>query len=214
MQTTKQEYRQFLSTNFNRLRLQRPLFYNWDIGLRFDLQVGNTNTDKYFKEIAKRATAIFETAFDKSDKVFFVFMDYKYKRRKIRLGNFAFKQINNLNKAEVLYSTEKSLYESGGNFAIAVVKLTADRINHKNILTAIGHSDFSSRQPRLDTGGFLTSKEVYFMNIDKKLIFHMYDDRGLDVIAADKETIKPIYTKHNDWILDYDREQIDAQFKK
>ena len=41
----------------------------------------------------------------------------------------------------------------------------------------------------------------------------MYDDRGLDIVSADNETLRPIYNKHNDWILDYDREQIDRQFE-
>lgn len=181
--TTKQEYRKFLNDNFKGLRLRKPLFYSWDFGLRFDLQVGETDTDEYFQEVTRRASAIFQTAFDNSDKVFLVFMDYKYKRRKIRFSNFTFKQIDNLQKTEISYSKKFRLYEPDGKFDIrniAISKLTADRINHKNILTAIGHSDFPARQPRLDTNGFLTSKEIYFVNIDKKLIFHMYDDRGLD----------------------------------
>ena len=91
--------------------------------------------------------------------------------------------------------------------------INIDSIKYKNILTAIGHTDFPSRQPRLDQNGFLTGKEIYFVNIDKKLVFHMYDDRGLDIISAKKETLRPIYKKHNDWILDYDREQIDKHFE-
>ena len=111
MQTTKQAYRQFLSDNFKRLRLRKPLFYSWDFGLRFDLQVGDTNIDEYFKEVTKRATTIFETAFVKSDNVFLIFMDYKYRRRKIRFSNFLFQQIDRLTKTAVSYSKEKRLYE-------------------------------------------------------------------------------------------------------
>lgn len=211
----KQEYRQFLNDNFKGLRLRKPLFYSWDFGLRFDLQVGETNTDEYFEEVTRRASTIFQTAFDNSDNVFLVFMDYKYKRRKIRFSNFTFKEVENLQKTEISYSKEFRLYEPDDKFDIrniAIIKLTADRINNKNILTAIGHTDFPPRKPRLDQNGFLTGKEIYFVNIDKKLIFHMYDDRGLDIISAYKETLRPIYEKHNDWILDYDREQIDKQF--
>jgi len=143
-------------------------------------------------------------------------MDYKYKRRKIRFSNFTFKQIDNLQKTEIHYSKEFRLYEPEDKFDIrniAIIKLTNDRINYKSILTAIGHTDFPPRRPRLDQNGFLTGKEVYFVNIDKKLIFHMYDDRGLDLISADKEKLRPIYKKHNDLILDYDRERIDKQFE-
>lgn len=214
--TTKQKYRQFLNDNFKGLRLRKPLFYSWDFGLRFDLQVGETNTDEYFEEVTRRASAIFETAFDNSDNVFLIFMDLKYKRRKIRFSNFTFKQIDNLQKTEISYSKEFRLYEPDDKFDIrniAIIRLTADRIDYKNILTAIGHTDFPPRQPRLDQNGFLTGKEIYFVNIDKKLIFHMYDDRGLDIISSDKETLRPIYKQHNDWLLDYDRERIDKQFE-
>lgn len=214
--TTKQEYRKFLNDNFNGLRLRKPLFYSWDFGLRFDLQVGETDTDEYFQEVTRRATTIFQTAFDNSDIVFFVFMDYKYKRRKIRFSNFTFNQIDNLQKSEISYSKEFRLYEPDDKFDIrdiAIIKLTTDRIDYKNILTAIGHTDFPPRQPRLDQNGYLTGKEIYFVNIDKKLIFHMYDDRGLDIISSDKEKLRPIYKKHNDLLLDYDRERIDKQFE-
>jgi len=233
-----QEYRQFLFDNFKGLRLRKPLFYSWNFGLRFNLQsgetykssrqildsdgniiplIGDTDTDEYFQEVTKRASTIFKTAFDNSDKVFLVYMDYKYKRRKIRLSNFIFQQVYNLKKLEVSFSKEKRLYRLDNKFDIrniAIIKLTADRINHNNILTAIGNSDFPPRQPRLDNNGFLTSKEIYFVNIGKKLIFHMYDDRGLDIISSDKETIRPIYIKHNNWILDYDRKEIDKQFEE
>ena len=191
------------------------MFGSWDFGLRFDLQVGETDTDEYFKEVTRRSSTIFQTAFDDSDEVFLVFMEYKYKRTKIRFSNFTFKQINNLKKTEISYSKETRLYEPDDKFDIrniAITKLTVDRINYKNILTAIGHSDFWPRQPRLGNES-LTSKEIYFVNIDKKLIFNMYDDRGLDIISADKETLRPIYKKHNDLILDYDRKQIDKQFE-
>jgi len=235
--TAKQEYREFLNDNFEGLRLRKPLFYNWDFGLRFDLQtgetsnssrqildgegnvipqIGDTDTDEYFQEVTKRASTIFKAAFDNFDNVFLVFMDFKYKRRKIKFSSFTFKQVDNLKKFEVSYSKEKRLYEPVDKFdirSVAIIKLTAGRINFKNILTAISHSDFPPRQPRLDNNGFLTSKEIYFINIDKKIIFHMYDDRGLDIISADKETLRPIYKAHNNWILDYDRKQIDKQFE-
>lgn len=214
--TRKQAYRAFINSNFKGLRLRKPLFYSWNSGLRFDLQVGDTDTDEYFEEVTRRASTIFETAFDNTDEVFLLFMDYKHKRRKIRFSNFIFKQIDKLQKDEISYSKVYRLYESDNKFDrrnIAIIKLAADRINYRNILRAIGHTDFPPRQPALDKNGGLTGKEIYFVHIEKKLIFHMYDDRGLDLIAADKETLRPIYKKHNDWILDYDRKQIDQLFE-
>lgn len=208
--TTKQEYRQFLTDNFNGYLPYKPLFYNWNCGLRFDLQNGGeTNTDEYFEEVVRRASTIFQAAFDASDTIFLVFIDFRYKRRKIRLSNFLFKQITDLKKSEVKFHKEYGHYMYIDKISVAnvaVIKSAIERINCKNIFTAISRL-------LLDKYGWLTSKEIYFLNIDKKLIFHMYDDRGLDIIATDKETLRPIYIKQNDLILDYDRERIDKLFK-
>ncbi|MEI4525718.1 DUF3885 domain-containing protein [Priestia megaterium] len=54
---------------------------------------------------------------------------------------------------------------------------------------------------------------IYFINLSKKKIFHLYDDRGCDVLASSKESIRFLYEEYNNWILDYDREEIDLLFK-
>ena len=215
MENIKQTYRQFLQDNFGGLKLRKPLFYSWDCGLRFDLQdeYKSTDNDEYFAEVTRRATKIFETVFEPSDKLFFVFKDYRNRREKIRFANYAFRQIDKLEKSDICYTREKFVYYPNDRYNVALICLTANRINYKNILTAIGNTNCGVRQPRFDERGVFTSKEIFFVNISKRLIFHMYDDRGLDIIAADKENLRPIYEKLNDWILDYDREQIDKQFE-
>lgn len=54
---------------------------------------------------------------------------------------------------------------------------------------------------------------VYFINTSRRTIFHVYDDRGCDLLATSPETIRDIYINYNDWILDYDRNEIDEVFK-
>ena len=214
--TITQEYLNFLKKNFKGLKLRVPLFYNWAYGIRFDLQVGSTASDDYFEEMTRRATTIFESAFNTSDDVFLILRDYKFRRRKIRFSNYAFKQLKNLKKADIGYSKESRVYNPNDYLDLtnlAIVKTTAGEINYSNLLMAIGHTDFWPRQPRLDDVGALSCKEIYFINITKNLIFNMYDDRGLDIIANDLETIRPIFTSHNAWILEYDREQIEKTFE-
>lgn len=60
--------------------------------------------------------------------------------------------------------------------------------------------------------GFVSN--VYFADTHNSILFHLYDDRGADLVAADKEFLRPIYERFNSWILDYDREKIDAIFIK
>ena len=64
-----------------------------------------------------------------------------------------------------------------------------------------------------DIGGrsvFVSS--VYLLCSGTRVLYHLYDDRGLDIAAADKETIRPLYQKFKGWILDYDRQAIDKTF--
>lgn len=84
----KQEYISFLTDNFNSHNLKKPLFYNAKIGLRFNLQKGETNTEDYFKEVLNRSTTLFEAVFEPADDLLLVFTDYKWKRRKIRFKNY------------------------------------------------------------------------------------------------------------------------------
>ena len=215
--TIRQEYQHFLNDHFKGLRIRKPLFYNWDKALRFDLQVGETDTDEYFEEVLRRSTELFKSVFQPNDNVFIVLMDYKYKRNKLRPRNFVFQQIEDLNKPEITYSKAHRLYEQNDKLDIrniAVIKSKTESINYQNILKAIGNTDFPPRQPRLDKNGVLTSKEVFFLNIDKKVIFHMYDDRGTDIIASDIETLRPIYDQYNNWLLKCDLEKIDSVLKK
>ncbi|MFP3422096.1 DUF3885 domain-containing protein, partial [Bacillus sp. SIMBA_161] len=38
------------------------------------------------------------------------------------------------------------------------------------------------------------------------------DDRGCEVIAADKETLRPLYEKYSDWLYEYNREDMKQLF--
>ena len=53
---------------------------------------------------------------------------------------------------------------------------------------------------------------VYFINRRTNVIMHMYDDRGLDIIAQSKDALDGLYGNFNDWILDHDRARVDLTF--
>ncbi|WP_459768177.1 DUF3885 domain-containing protein [Alkaliphilus crotonatoxidans] len=45
------------------------------------------------------------------------------------------------------------------------------------------------------------------------IIYHLYDDRGLDLISNNKASLEKLYIKYNSWILDYDRDRINNLFR-
>ncbi|TCC99192.1 DUF3885 domain-containing protein [Pedobacter hiemivivus] len=214
MHPLKKEVSDFMSAHFNNSKIRSPLFFNSRYGLRFDLQCGEIGTDEYFHTAVLGAQQLFEEAFSEKDSVMLYLVDFKWKRRKLRFSNYCFKQIERLTEDEIEYHIVRGLYESENNLDIrnvALIKVLRNSINHIGVFTAIANKDFS-RQPGLDKYGFLGSKEVYFINLDKQIIFHMYDDRGLDIIASNIEVLKSVYFKFNHLLLEVNRNEIDKNF--
>lgn len=64
-----------------------------------------------------------------------------------------------------------------------------------------------------DIGGFSgLCSNVYLLYPESAVLYHLYDDRGADIVAADKRALLPLYRKYSDWILQYDRVKIDRVF--
>lgn len=43
-------------------------------------------------------------------------------------------------------------------------------------------------------------------------LYHLYDDRGLDILGGSRELLLLLYHQFNDWILEYNLEKIDRLF--
>lgn len=68
---------------------------------------------------------------------------------------------------------------------------------------------------RADLGGlsFLCSN-VYFADTERRVIYHLYDDRGADAAAESRETLKGMYRAYKGWLLDYNRERMEEMFEE
>lgn len=199
------------------IKLQRPLFYNNKFALRFEIgdtnipiSINNIYNKKYFSEALKRAISIFEATFSKGDNITFVCQNYAFRKSgRIRKNGFLLKQIKSTDivftkrrdiYVDNLFSCKKCYYQR-----VTISKLNLEQICYKNILKSIINQDFADIYPSI-------AQECYFVNNSKNLILNLYDDRGMDVIAIQKETLQSLYETHNNWILNYDRKQIDKVF--
>jgi hypothetical protein len=57
------------------------------------------------------------------------------------------------------------------------------------------------------------SSGVFVIDPTSKVIMHMYDDRGLDIIAAELNTLRPLFKIFGDWILNSQRHRVEFRFK-
>lgn len=192
-----------MEERFPNLWLAPPLFYNWEIGLRFELGNPKEEDDKvYFDRVIKRAKALFSALHNADDELFIVAHDYqlvgvkrKGKRPKLFTSYLRDKNVKYRIQHRIVPHEEDDMEVCKHQFSL---RCQVKDLHHQRLVEAL----FNAAMPW-----------IYFVNLTKGTIFHIYDDRGGDLVAAKKETIEGIYNKYNNWILDYDRDKMDELFK-
>jgi Domain of unknown function (DUF3885) len=54
--------------------------------------------------------------------------------------------------------------------------------------------------------------DLYIADLERGLVLHVYDDRGMDIVGPSKAALATHYHAFNAWLLDYDRVKMDAVF--
>lgn len=207
----KSEYSNFLELNFKGLELKSPLFFNWNLSLRFDLQKEFTNPvefddNSYFNEVYRRAGDLFEFCFDDDDDIYISNYLYKWRKQRFRKSNIIFKLIEEVSDNNTQFNRVTNRYERGEKWNQLLVKEKVKNIDTKNLVVGMCNSDFPMMKPSIE-------QEVYIINIKKKLIFYIYDDRGLDIVASNNEFLIELYNRFDEWILECNRDKIKQQLK-
>jgi len=57
------------------------------------------------------------------------------------------------------------------------------------------------------------SSGVYVIDSSARIIMHMYDDRGLDVIATELPALRPMFERFGEWILENRRHKVEFRFR-
>jgi hypothetical protein len=210
-------YHSFLKDHFQGIELKKPLFYRWPIGLRFDLQTRATDEAGYFEAVVERAQHLFDAIFQPEDSIFMVVNEWRENEQPLTTAHYAFQQVKDVREAALSHQLLRQPYEADDPEDVwnqAIVGVRIRQLDVSNLLLALAHTDFGDRSPRMHAGTWPTSTEVYFLHREKKLIFNMYDDRGLDIIATELDTLRPIYEQYQEWILDHDKPLIMERFEK
>ncbi len=207
----------FMNENFPNLELRPPLFYSWNIGIRFELGVEwkseyDYPNNPYILGCYKRAITLFEAIHSPTEDIFVVmdvndfdkgknirlqlknFPKYVKKSLLFRLENQALPYIFPEDDEEGTYKTQRF-----------TLKCKTSDFKYVPLLKAICNQDLGLKPSIFH--------RVYFININRKTIFHVYDDRGCDLLATSPDAIRDIYKKYSDWILDYDRNKMKDIFK-
>jgi hypothetical protein len=196
----------YLGEHFPGLTLDAPLFYRWPVGLRFDLG-GRACTPGEADGVVQRATGLFEAVFPPEDSCTVVAQDWTGDDSRWSgfahlspLFDFAESQLVGLAGSGARVEVQALEEPDVGPQTLTWVDQAARGFRYELVLKGIADADHG-RSPAI-------SSRVYFVNVRTCIIVHMYDDRGLDVIASDKDALHGLYHDFNAWILDHDRARI------
>ena len=183
------------------------LFYEFEFALRFELggeQFGMNQPIRRFLQAHQRANSIAETVFGNATNVqAFIkswgdskgpasdFSRLKFVLPKIGRGDFA-------------EFTQSDVDEDEREFwHVAPI---SDALQIRELLWL----DIASEMP-VEPASY--GHNTWLVDFEHEIILNAYDDRGLDVISTKKAMLQPLYEKFADWLLDYDRNKMDAVFK-
>lgn len=203
----------FMNENFPNLELRPPVFYSWKIGIRFELGVDYDSdfayeNSPYLQGVYKRSITLFKSLHSNNDDIYIVVdvSDYAddFKLKSKTFSRYIKKKsvLYGLNQKTIIHDDDEEGTYKTHRFTL---KCKTSDFNYIPMLKAICNQDMGIRPSIFNM--------VYFININRKTIFHVYDDRGCDLVATSPETIRDVYDNYNDWILAYDRNEIDGVFK-
>ncbi|MFL1997218.1 DUF3885 domain-containing protein [Lysinibacillus irui] len=204
----------YMNEHFPQLILRPPLFYNGEIGIRFELGSDNYYEENiYMQEVYQRAITLFESLHFQDEEIFIVvdvndFGDSKTYKHKARIFSPYIRSrslLYTLKHTKMSYIFPEDDEEGKCKTNRFTLQCKVSDVKYIPLLKALCNQDLGI-QPNI-------IHRIYFINIKRKTIFHIYDDRGWDLLATSSESIRDIYFTYNDWILDYDRAEIDKVFK-
>ncbi|ARD48652.1 DUF3885 domain-containing protein [Sporosarcina sp. P33] len=206
-----------MMNKFPGLKLGSPLFYSWDTSLRFELGVNESSVSihenpLYLQGVYRRAIDLFEALHAPEDELYLVVDAHDFGKgyalgRKLNVFAKYVKDHSVLRRLQheslpYIYPEDDEAWDwRTHRFSL---RCRRSDFQYASLLKAVCNQDMGIR-PSIHY-------PVYFVNETKGTVFYVYDDRGCDLLGADKEAIRWVYEECNSWILDYDRAEIDEVF--
>ncbi|WP_187128452.1 DUF3885 domain-containing protein [Brevibacillus massiliensis] len=206
-----------MKMTYSTLELKKPLFYNWSIGVRFELG-GNDLIDfnKRMEQIYYRTQTLFHKLNKDNHEIFLVsFLDSWddepiTKNEPVLLNSLkryvsSEGLISKISKIRVPFRYPDLDDDFDTQTYRYCLKCKVEDIDSSNFLEALANQ-YVGKVPYV-------IGDTYIINTTNNTIFHLYDDRGIDVISNTREAIKALYQECNEWILNYDKKRIDGIFQ-
>ncbi|OLS38240.1 hypothetical protein BTR22_07040 [Alkalihalophilus pseudofirmus] len=217
------ELNEYLAYSFPGLHLKPSLSNQWHIGIHFELgenlyqfKDGKKLNLDLFELVYSQATAIFNDLFSEQDEIMLVTNAYLHigNKKSVKAPKVYKHFLKNKElKHKIRQKTLPVMIDDEGDpseYYISQfhVKCKKGDLNYPLLIKATCNKDFQLK-PKLGKRKGAYDPDVFFVNISKNIIYYIYDDRGCEVIATNKEAIVPLYNDYTEWVAEYNRDEIE-----
>ncbi|MFI3100965.1 DUF3885 domain-containing protein [Streptococcus suis] len=191
---------------FGEHQLVGPFFYGTPLALRFEIgpaeEAEELPRKVYLDRAYARAVELFEQASSEYDYVLLSLLRQEDRDIDTYLWHFSSKF--NFDKVP-----EPELIE--------VEDLTGDVLVFERYLLPVTDQDLKALLKEIikaDHGGFnYLSSSVLFLSSQDNIIYHCYDDRGVDIAVLDDDKRRQLFTDCHDLLFDYDMEEMERRME-
>ncbi|MFJ4192700.1 DUF3885 domain-containing protein [Pseudomonas sp. NPDC089534] len=186
----------------------RPLFYACPGGLRFGLSEGGGMIEQFLTALRK-ATEVCRDVFDGEDSLTVCLRTHSrgnpmVHRATLRALQSAGIQIPAVRSVWSEMIDDEWFDETVPEYWVNVAfEAPSDLL--QAVLWCAMASDFGAIRPKPGCA-------FYLFNLNRQVMAFPYDDRGMDVVGPNKTLLSQLYRKHQAYLLDYDRDEMDATF--
>ncbi|HEM5146892.1 TPA: DUF3885 domain-containing protein [Streptococcus suis] len=192
---------------FGEHQLVGPFFYGTPLALRFEIgpaEEAETLPQKVYLDRAyARAVELLERASSAYDYVVLSLLRQEDRAIDTYLWHFSSKF--NFDKVP-----EPELIE--------VEDWTGDVLVFERYLFPVADQDLNALLKEIikaDHGGFnYLSSSVLFLSSQDNIIYHCYDDRGVDIAVLDDDKRRQLFTDCHDLLFDYDMEEMERRVRR
>lgn len=186
---------------------RHALFYNFPGGLRFALSEGGSPLDQALSALRK-ATVVCDDIFAGEERILVHLEAWLPSSRfalramlsELRVAGVLIPKVR-----EVWVDAEEQDEEDGEDLRLLCCAFEVPASKLQNLIWCAISVDLGSLRPK-------PRCRVYLLNLNKSLVAHPYDDRGMDVIGKNKSALSALYIRHGDLLLNYDIETMRQTF--
>lgn len=198
-----------IENTFDGKAFKRPLFYNYEGGLRFELSEGGNYLNQ-FVTAHRKAMEICSQIFSGCQNVTICVRVYGGKKLLTSLSALrALREAGLYPMSGKEHWTEfDEEWHGDEDYVDSLWHYIAFNASCEYIVNALWcalSSDFSRIKPN-------PRADIYLFNLNKEVMVFPYDDRGMDIIGPNKQFLKEQYGRFGQCLLNYDKEAMDAVF--